>query len=75
VAVTTPNVEYNVKFETLPAGKMRHKDHRFEWSRQEFRAWAEGIAKRFGYTVQFLPIGPEDSAVGSPTQMGVFSIQ
>jgi len=75
VAVTTPNVEYNVKFETLPAGKMRHKDHRFEWSRREFRAWAEGIAKRFGYTVQFLPIGPEDLAVGSPTQMGVFSIQ
>jgi 3' terminal RNA ribose 2'-O-methyltransferase Hen1 len=75
VAVTTPNVEYNVKFETLPAGKMRHKDHRFEWSRQEFQAWANGIAKRFGYIVQFLPIGPEDSAVGSPTQMGVFSIQ
>jgi hypothetical protein len=54
---------------------MRHKDHRFEWSRQEFQAWANGIAKRFGYIVQFSPIGPEDSAVGSPTQMGVFSIQ
>ena len=40
VVVTTPNVEYNVKFETLPAGKMRHKDHRFEWSRAEFQAWA-----------------------------------
>jgi 3' terminal RNA ribose 2'-O-methyltransferase Hen1 len=75
VAVTTPNVEYNVKFETLPAGKMRHKDHRFEWSRQEFQVWANGIAKRFGYAVEFLPIGPEDSAVGSPTQMGIFSIQ
>jgi 3' terminal RNA ribose 2'-O-methyltransferase Hen1 len=75
VVITTPNVEYNAKFETLPAGKMRHKDHRFEWSRAEFRAWAEGIGKRFGYGVQFLPIGREDPVVGSPTQMSVFSIQ
>lgn len=29
--ITTPNLEYNVKFETLPAGQFRHKDHRFEW--------------------------------------------
>jgi 3' terminal RNA ribose 2'-O-methyltransferase Hen1 len=72
VIVTTPNVEYNVKFETLPAGKMRHKDHRFEWTRGEFGSWATGIAERFGYSVRFLPIGPEDPAVGSPTQMGIF---
>ena len=69
--VTTPNVEYNVKFETLPAGKMRHKDHRFEWTRPEFQSWANTIAERFGYSVRFLPIGPEDSIVGSPTQMGI----
>lgn len=75
VVVTTPNVEYNVKFETLPAGKMRHKDHRFEWTRVEFQTWANTIAKRFGYSVRFLPIGPEDSVVGSPTQMGIFSRQ
>jgi 3' terminal RNA ribose 2'-O-methyltransferase Hen1 len=75
VVVTTPNVEYNVKFETLPAGKLRHKDHRFEWTRAEFRTWAEGIGKRFGYSVRFLPIGPEDSSLGSPTQMGVFGRQ
>ena len=72
VIVTTPNVEYNVKFETLPAGKMRHKDHRFEWTRAEFQSWAGGIADRFGYSVRFLPIGPEDPILGSPTQMGIF---
>ena len=72
VIVTTPNVEYNVKFETLPAGKMRHKDHRFEWTRAEFQSWASGIGERFGYSVRFLPIGPEDPTVGSPTQMGIF---
>jgi 3' terminal RNA ribose 2'-O-methyltransferase Hen1 len=71
--ITTPNSEYNVRFTTLPAGQFRHKDHRFEWSRQEFSAWAHGVAERFGYAVRFLPIGPEDSAVGAPTQMGVFT--
>ncbi len=73
--VTTPNVEYNVKFETLPAGKMRHKDHRFEWTRAEFQSWANTISARFGYSVRFLPIGPEDAIVGSPTQMGIFTRQ
>lgn len=72
VVLTTPNVEYNVKWETLPAGKFRHKDHRFEWTRAEFQSWADGIAGRYGYKVRFLPVGPEDAAVGSPAQMGVF---
>jgi 3' terminal RNA ribose 2'-O-methyltransferase Hen1 len=72
VVITTPNVEYNLKWETLPAGKFRHKDHRFEWTRAEFQSWAEGIANRFAYTVRFLPVGSEDAVVGSPTQMGVF---
>jgi 3' terminal RNA ribose 2'-O-methyltransferase Hen1 len=74
VVVTTPNVEYNVKFEGLPAGKLRHKDHRFEWTREEFRNWATGVAERFGYSVTFAPIGPEDEVVGAPTQMAVFTV-
>lgn len=65
--------EYNVKFETLPAGKFRHRDHRFEWTRAEFQGWARGVAQRFGYAVHFLPVGPEDPEVGAPTQMGVFT--
>lgn len=72
VVITTPNVEYNVRFETLPAGTFRHKDHRFEWTRAEFHQWAQPIADKYGYDVRFLPVGPEDSAVGSPTQMAVF---
>ena len=72
VALTTPNIEYNVKFESLQAGKFRHKDHRFEWTRDEFQSWAAAVAKRFGYTVVFHPIGPEDKNVGPPTQMAVF---
>jgi hypothetical protein len=72
VVVTTPNVEYNVKFDTLPAGQLRHKDHRFEWTREQFRAWAEDVARRFSYGVQFQPVGPEDPELGAPTQMSVF---
>jgi 3' terminal RNA ribose 2'-O-methyltransferase Hen1 len=75
VVVTTPNVEYNVKFETLPAGKMRHKDHRFEWTRSEFQSWANAVAARFGYSARFLPVGPEDPIVGAPTQMSIFARQ
>ena len=72
VIVTTPNIEYNVRFEGLPAGKLRHRDHRFEWTRQEFQTWATGVAARFRYTVTFAGIGSEDAEVGAPTQMGIF---
>jgi 3' terminal RNA ribose 2'-O-methyltransferase Hen1 len=73
VIVTTPNVEHNVRFETLPAGARRHRDHRFEWTRAEFRSWAGKVAAGFGYAVRFLPVGADDPEVGPPTQMAVFS--
>ena len=72
VVITTPNAEYNVRFEGLPSGSLRHRDHRFEWTRAEFREWAGRTAERHGYGVRFLAVGPEDDEVGSPTQMGVF---
>lgn len=72
VVLTTPNREYNSTWPSLPAGQFRHSDHRFEWTRAEFEAWACGIAKKFGYEVRFLPVGPEDVKLGPPTQMGVF---
>jgi 3' terminal RNA ribose 2'-O-methyltransferase Hen1 len=72
VILTTPNREYNVKWETLGAGKFRHADHRFEWTRQEFQAWASRIGERFGNKVRFVAVGPEDIAVGAPTQMAIF---
>jgi 3' terminal RNA ribose 2'-O-methyltransferase Hen1 len=72
VVLTTPNREYNVTWENVGADKLRHPDHRFEWTRHEFRDWAEGIAGRHGYLVRFQPVGPVDEALGSPTQMGVF---
>ncbi|MGX1880402.1 3' terminal RNA ribose 2'-O-methyltransferase Hen1 [Streptomyces sp. NPDC055287] len=73
VLVTTPNVEYNVRWESLPAGHVRHGDHRFEWTRAEFRDWAGRVAERHGYGVTFVAVGPEDPEVGPPTQMAVFT--
>jgi 3' terminal RNA ribose 2'-O-methyltransferase Hen1 len=73
VILTTPNAEYNVKFEGMAPGAFRHGDHRFEWTRLEFQTWAKDVAERFGYGVEFLPIGPEDAELGAPTQMGVFA--
>ncbi|CAL9530630.1 Ubiquinone biosynthesis O-methyltransferase, mitochondrial [Nocardiopsis dassonvillei] len=73
VVVTTPNAEYNVHFEGLAEGAFRHPDHRFEWTRAEFTLWADAVAERNGYTVRYLPVGPQDPATGSPTQMGVFT--
>jgi 3' terminal RNA ribose 2'-O-methyltransferase Hen1 len=74
VVLTTPNVEYNARFENLPAGKLRHKDHRFEWTRDQFRSWSEGIARQHGYEVRMLPVGSEDALLGAPTQMAVFTL-
>ncbi len=73
VLVTTPNREYNVLFPTLPSGRLRHGDHRFEWTRAEFAAWAGQTAARFGYRVEVEPVGPADATHGTPSQMAVFT--
>jgi len=74
IVITTPNREYNVLFPTLPPGKLRHADHRFEWTRAEFVSWAESTSARFGYEVRFAPIGAVDEQHGAPSQMAVFSL-
>jgi 3' terminal RNA ribose 2'-O-methyltransferase Hen1 len=72
VIVTTPNAEHNARF-ALPPGAFRHQDHRFEWTRAEFHAWADGVAAQHGYTVEHRPIGEMDETLGAPTQMAVFT--
>ena len=72
VVVTTPNREYNVKWESLPAGKLRHRDHRFEWNRAEFGNWAEKVASDYGYEIEVSALGPVDEELGAPSQMAVF---
>ena len=69
---TTHRPALDLGYLTLGAGRFRHPDHRFEWTRQEFQDWATGIAGRFGYAVRFVAVGPEDAKVGAPTQLSVF---
>jgi 3' terminal RNA ribose 2'-O-methyltransferase Hen1 len=73
VVVTTPNADHNVLYPGLEAGTMRHPDHRFEWGRAQFRAWAGGVAQRHGYQVRFEPVGADDPDAGPPTQLAVLS--
>lgn len=71
VIVTTPNAEYNALYPAL-GDAMRHDDHRFEWTRAEFREWADGVAARNGYRVEYRPVGAEDAVLGAPTQLALF---
>ncbi len=72
IVVTTPNMEYNALFDGLEPGRLRHRDHRFEWSRAQFASWCDGVCERTGYAVEYTPIGPVDEKLGAPTQMAVF---
>ena len=73
VLVTTPNAEYNVRYEFLPEGARRHRDHRFEWTRAEFASWAARVAAEYGYDVRYAPVGEVDAEAGPPTQLAVFA--
>jgi 3' terminal RNA ribose 2'-O-methyltransferase Hen1 len=72
IIITTPNREYNAMWDNFPEGAMRHNDHRFEWTRDEFREWAGSLAEQYNYSIAYYTIGPESLSFGSPTQMGVF---
>lgn len=117
VIVTTPNIEYNVRYSgggdtslarakqhaasppekptTVPdhpageearppddqipsagggdAGRLRHSDHRFEWTRAEFAAWAARVGAEFGYRFQLGGVGEPDPELGHSTQLAVFT--
>jgi 3' terminal RNA ribose 2'-O-methyltransferase Hen1 len=73
VIVTTPNVEYNARYEGMAEGSMRHHDHRFEWTRAEFASWSASVGLSYGYAVQLRGVGEVDPDVGEPTQLAVFT--
>ncbi len=73
VILTTPNIEYNVNYQHLNKDSLRHGDHRFEWTRAQFKKWCDSVCRRFGYTCVISGIGDEDAEHGTPTQMGVFT--
>lgn len=73
VVITTPNREYNATFENMEPDRLRHPDHRFEWTRSEFEGWARAVAARNDYQVEFDGIGAVHEEHGAPTQMAVFA--
>jgi 3' terminal RNA ribose 2'-O-methyltransferase Hen1 len=74
IIITTPNIEYNKNYAGLTERRFRHKDHRFEWTREQFHKWADEAAGQYGYSVRYEDIGDSDEDYGSPTQMGVFNL-
>jgi 3' terminal RNA ribose 2'-O-methyltransferase Hen1 len=74
VIITTPNIEYNVNYTNMKENNLRHKDHRFEWTRSEFADWTDSICKQYGYRVEIREIGDNSEENGTPTQMGVFTL-
>ncbi len=73
VILTTPNRGYNKNYVALTDGTLRHPDHRFEWTKEEFTAWSDAVCKDYGYTVRLSWIGETDEDGQQPTQMGVFT--
>lgn len=73
VLISTPNAEYNVLYPALAPGALRHSDHRFEWTRAEFAAWADAVALRHGYRVRYPALGDVDPVLGAPTQLAIFT--
>lgn len=73
IVLTTPNAEYNAVYDQLSAGAFRHSDHRFEWTRNEFASWCEGVASRHGYTFSIEPVGELHEQHGGPSQMAIFT--
>jgi 3' terminal RNA ribose 2'-O-methyltransferase Hen1 len=71
VLITTPNQECN-EILGVPAHRLRHPGHAFEWSRAKFEAWAQGVAVRNGYEATFAGLGPAHPNLGSPSQMALF---
>ncbi len=73
VIFTTPDRRYNENY-GLEEDELRHDDHRFEWTGEEFRKWTHAVCEKYGYTVTIKGIGAKDGDDISPTQMGVFKL-
>jgi small RNA 2'-O-methyltransferase len=72
VVVTTPNAEFNDLL-GVPRTRFRRPDHRFEWTRAQFRDWAGGVAQRTGYGLAVRDVAGAHPDLGGASQMAVFS--
>ncbi|KAG0485331.1 hypothetical protein HPP92_009410 [Vanilla planifolia] len=84
--VSTPNYEYNPilqRSSVLPSReysedkaasvRFRNHDHKFEWTREQFQLWANNLAERHHYSVEFSGVGGSgDMEPGFASQIAVF---
>lgn len=72
--VSTPNADFNPLLPGLRG--FRHPDHKFEWTRGQFQAWAEGVCGQFGYEVELTGVGVDPDGqleqFGFCSQIAVF---
>jgi 3' terminal RNA ribose 2'-O-methyltransferase Hen1 len=73
IILTTPNIEHNALFPAMAAGTFRHRDHRFEWNRNEFSDWTARVAGNHGYESRISAIGDVHPTYGPPTLMAIFA--
>ena len=72
--ITTPNKDFNVLFD-FESSQMRHWDHKFEWTREEFQYYCDTV-KQYGYKYELFGVGdpPEEhSHLGYCSQGALFT--
>ena len=72
VVITTPNSDFNPLL-GVPAHRFRHPDHRFEWGREKFRSWMEGVARRNDYVFSCHDVAGAHPVHGGATQMAILT--
>ena len=75
IVLTTPNKEYNQLFERMKPNQLRHTDHRFEWTREEFDVWVKKVCTRYDYEARIKAVGEVSENVGAPSQMAIFNVK
>ncbi|EDW90837.2 small RNA 2'-O-methyltransferase [Drosophila yakuba] len=79
VVFSTPNSDFNViftRFNPLLPNGFRHEDHKFEWTREEFKNWCLGIVEKYpNYMFSLTGVGnppKEYESVGHVSQIAIF---
>ncbi|KAL7737288.1 hypothetical protein ACLKA6_012910 [Drosophila palustris] len=79
VVFSTPNSDFNIiftRFNPLLPNGFRHLDHKFEWTRAEFKAWCLGITEKYpNYIFALLGVGEPPTgfeSVGHVSQIALF---
>ena len=73
--ITSPNRDCNLSLPKKPSRlrRLRHEDHKFEFSRAEFKQWMSSICDDYQLHACCGGIGPVYGSFGRPTNVAFFS--